>query len=693
VRSIPHPARPRWVFRVTGLSPFWLGLALASVFLILCSETLLLGLATGFLTSGYNAVHIGPWEVVFAFLPASAVLDAWLVLAIWALLVPLSVRLGAAPLQVVCAAAIAGVGIPLALAAARYDLYSVVGNVFSLALAHQFSRLGVSEVLEQSFLQVPHFALAAALLAVSSVVAILLAERLEVPRLERSIEPPSSGALASGAAVTAALGVAILLANPGGSDLGYGFARKLSGQLLSRIVAGVTDADGDGFGLLERPVDPAPFDGGVHPYAIDHPGNGIDENGIGGDHPLEFEPDGRLDAAPVTSGPRPHLLVVYLESFRADLIGRFVNGRAVTPFMNSLAEEGASSQHAYVHAAWTSTSRPQLFGGRIINEPGASTIIDDFKARGYTVAHFSGQDDSYANGVEILGTSRADVFYDARQDRERRSSRSVAPVSLQVPCKVLVGRVLEYLETVDPRRPLFLYVNIVDTHYPYSHGEVDDLLGVEPLDRAGIRSSRAGKVFEAYANTAANVDRAVARVVAAFRESIDHADHAILVTADHGEEFYEHGLLGHGQSLDPLETRVPFIVWGMGGEWPEPIAASDVRWLLRRNLGTARGTGTPRAHFRPDPDRRILQYASALAEPRYIGLRGVNDAITYDFARDLIERTGEGGVHTGPGSAAQQRLFQQLVWRWEAAQRRALEPGQPPSRRLTAIEPDADDRG
>ncbi len=59
---------------------------------------------------------------------------------------------------------------------------------------------------------------------------------------------------------------------------------------------------------------------------------------------------------------------------------------------------------------------------------------------------------------------------------------------------------------------------------------------------------------------------------------------ALLVTADHREALYEDGLLGHGQTLSEQQTRVPFIVHEIGGEWPEPNGLADVRGLLRRNL-------------------------------------------------------------------------------------------------------------
>ena len=340
---------------------------------------------------------------------------------------------------------------------------------------------------------------------------------------------------------------------------------------------------------------------------------------------------------------------------------------AVTPFLDRVAAEGGATDQAWTHSAWTLSSRTQLFTGEIVPGEGATTLIDDFKTLGYEVAHFSGQDESYGASDRLLGVDRADRFYDARQDLDRRTSRSTAPVSLQVSWKVLLERVVDHLRGYDGSRPLFLYVNFTDTHFPYAHAELDDILGVPRLERSGIRASRAVEVFEGYANTAANVDRGAQRLVEAFRGAIGaDADHGILVLADHGEAFYENGRLGHGLSVDPQETRIPFIVWGFGGQWTVPLGPSDVRGLLRRNLAVERGAGRPRPRFQADPARRILQYAPSLARPTVIALRGLDGVHVYDFLAGEISRPETDAAGTPPEAEGVSLSADELIWRWEA---------------------------
>jgi hypothetical protein len=288
-------------------------------------------------------------------------------------------------------------------------------------------------------------------------------------------------------------------------------------------------------------------------------------------------------------------------------------GRAVTPSLSGLAALGTHAT-AYAHVPVTWASRASLLQGRVVPTASGATLIDDVLARGYEVAWFSGQDDELASDRVRLGVERATHYYDARQDVARRTSRSAQPISLQVSWKTLLGRVEQYLDARGASAPLFLYVNIVDTHYPYWHPELDDLLGVAALPRDAIRPEQRERVWRAYLNAAANVDAAIGRLVALARARLGE-DTLVVVVGDHGQSFYENGLLGHGQALDEAQTAVPFVVSPLRVRLPSPLAVSDVRGLLGYWLDGAEPPAPALARG------EIFQHVGVLERPVRVALR------------------------------------------------------------------------
>jgi hypothetical protein len=578
---------------------------------------------------------------------------------------------------------IVAVGVPLSIDFVKYRIYSKLGDMVRLPLLWEVADRDPSEFAAQAYPQVPLLIASASLAVLAALVALVVVRRIETrvgTTATRSAAPSTRSLfwLFVVSVTTASLSLAAPSATA--ERLRFGVSRKPSAMLLRYVLQRVTDVDRDGFGFLSRPADPAPFDSTTHPYSLEVPGNGIDENRIGGDQPLDFEPVSVIEQERFLGEATPPFLLIFLESFRTDLIEDRLQGREITPFLNRLAREGAFSRHAFVHSPYTVGARAQLFGGRLVPYPDQSTLIDDFKERGYFVAYFSGQDDSFGKSEPLLGTGRADVFYDARQDVQRRSTRSAHPASLQVSWKVLNEHVIAFLEGHADERPLFLYVNIVDTHYPYHSAELDDFLGVRPIAERDIGPDRATEVLETYANAAANVDRAVEQVVHAWWRRMGE-NSAILITADHGQTFYEDGALGHGQSLDEAETGVPLILWGIGGEWPEPIGLADLRGLIRRHLAIEHEGALAPARFVPDPQRPVFQFMARVAEPQLLALRRLAESLHYDFEKDRLTRhTSQGGrqpLGRGSGanraaslSALERRSFETMIWSWEALQSR-----------------------
>jgi hypothetical protein len=644
-------------------------LLLAGLLVLGVGDAVVIGLVSGYFGGGFNSPVLRGPAAVAAFALSGAVLDAFLLASLFSLAWGLGrvFRLGGSD-RLAFAGGVS-LFVPLAFDLVSHRLHRVFGHVIGFDVLVQLAGGRLSDAALEAATEAP----ASALLLVGGVAtiagAVLLARRAE-PRLNRWLlwRPPSPRGLGR-VVLASALGGTFVLAvvARGSTTLAYGLEQKPSALLLRFLIQTASDVDFDGAGLLSRPPDPAAWDAARYPFAPEVPGNGIDENGLAGDGPPDFQPTQPVAAPPRPGGPRrPWFLLVFLESFRGDVVGRRLHDREVTPVLNQLAREGASSERAYAHTPFTWPSRAQLFQGRVAPRAGAPTLIDDFHSLGYRVAYFSGQNDMHGGSDVLVGFERAEFHYDARSDRDRRTSRTALPVSLQVSWDVVLERVRGYLDaSADDPRSLFLYVNLVDNHYPYHHDGLEKLLGVEPVERSEIRLENARRVFETYLQACANVDRAVGELVTLWRARSDGAP--LLVTADHGQAFYENGMLGHG-AVDAIQSRVPLIVVGVGGVWPEPLGLSDLRGLVLTHLFQEPG----RARFEPDPARALFQYTGLLERPAQVALRRLDGAASWHFA------TGRGANADDPTlPAPDDQALRRVLWTWEHWQREALSQSAP----------------
>lgn len=618
----------------------------------------------GYFTGGFLSVdHIsGPTEAV-AFLAGSlladvAVVGVFTTVALWILgsrRTPPAVTIGAAVLLGLVPILIADL--------VSYQIFSYLGDAFDFDLMFDLTGRSPMELLAVSSAHLVRLGwmIGAAAVAIAAVVWTVRRRPAFVaggparPSLIRALPLPLALLLVGG------VGTALLRAS---SDvLDNGFRRKPSSRWLGRAVELLTDVDRDGYGALGRPEDPNLFDSRVRPYAIDVPGNGIDEDGVAGDLPASAAPYRELAGGSSIWRSTPDVILVVLESFRADAVGARYEGKPVTPVLDELARRGISASRAYSHNGYTVQSRRHIFAGSTADVRGDATLLDDFKAHGYEAAYFSAQDESFGGPRQAVGFDRADVSYDARREPELRFTTYSTAGSLAIPYTVLGDRIGAFLKNRAAGRPLFLYVNFQDTHFPYHHRQIQPLINDTVLPQSEITPDRAAAVRAMYLNTAANVDRAIGRVLTEARSSLAR-DPAVIVLSDHGESLFDEGFLGHGYTLNDAQTRIPLVVANLPITIEEPFGEADLRNAIDAGLA-AEPEAAPVPVLRTTPSKEVFQYLGTFERPRQIALTGMNGRIIYDFRAAQVQTLDREWRRPEALEAPAKQEFVRLVQTWE----------------------------
>jgi len=500
-------------------------------------------------------------------------------------------------------------GAAAALLVAKYQALAY----FSDALGFQLVRnLGGGSLVEAMLYTLSEAGLI--LIAAAGTAAAYLALWFALRRRLRETVPDRTR-LSSRAVVAALLLVPLILycANRI-EDVRSGLSRFNSVYALSFLLNEATDFDRDGYGYYSWPADGQPFDGSRHPYALDIPNNGVDEDGFAGDLVL---PDAAPPAAPepvIIAGERPHVVLVVLESTRGDALGRRYAGVPVTPNLDSIAAAGTSIGGAYSHVGFTRDSMQTLFTGRLEPRGPRGSLFETFRANGYRTAVFSAQAEDFGDIAATVGMRGADHFIDAELLRHERAYSLGSLSSLKLDGRILLREFDRALGRTDVwQRPNFVYLNFQSAHFPYSFPGMERILPGRPIERSEISAANRQRLEGTYWNAVAYNDRLLGELVERLRRLGVWDKTLLVVTGDHGESLFDDGFLGHGHMINRQQTHIPFVV-NRALPVSSPVGLSDMRGIILR----AAGADVPR-----EPGAtpgRVFQYIGSLDRPSSIGL-------------------------------------------------------------------------
>jgi arylsulfatase len=291
---------------------------------------------------------------------------------------------------------------------------------------------------------------------------------------------------------------------------------------------------------------------------------------------------------PPAPGP-PNVIMVVIDTLRADRVGWISRRTGLTPFLDQLAERGAVLPNAFAQAPETRPSVASLLTSRhpfqhnvrelrSVLPPAERTIAEVLHDHGWATAGFCANPSVLPDQGFAQGFDRFDVpdFYGDKHHKQRAADVN--------------ARALAWIDGLGDRRPLFLYLQYMEPHSPYTvpAGELERLLEErqrpEPeraiarallvpqkaddlflvLDFGEIDRNVLGPLADVYDAEVRELDRELATLFAGLETRGVLAKAVVVITADHGEEFLEHARLGHGGVLYQQAVHIPLAIIGPG---------------------------------------------------------------------------------------------------------------------------------
>ncbi len=273
----------------------------------------------------------------------------------------------------------------------------------------------------------------------------------------------------------------------------------------------------------------------------------------------------------------PDIFFVVIDALRADHLGIYGYQRDTSPFIDSIAKQSLIFEKAFSTSSYTCESVSSILMGRYPSstpwstgwkaqiDPNIQTLPEVLKNNGYTTLLFT---DHPALEEYMFGKG-----FDYVKQLTKEFGQSGNGVKL-------VEEILKYVNSLDINNPVFLYVHIYDPHEPYDpppsyYLRFADKIYPHPLrmydevrfhlpelvqQGFGPGDVRFEDIVLRYDAEIALTDDCLKTLYNSVKKLRQGKDSLWIITADHGEEFLDHGFVEHAWRLYPESIHVPLIV-------------------------------------------------------------------------------------------------------------------------------------
>jgi arylsulfatase A-like enzyme/uncharacterized membrane protein YbhN (UPF0104 family) len=312
-------------------------------------------------------------------------------------------------------------------------------------------------------------------------------------------------------------------------------------------------------------------------------------------------------AVPAGLAERPNLLLVMVDTLRADHLSCYEASGVATPNLCRLAEDGGSIFDGFTHSSWTKPAAATLLSSLlpsshgVMSKPSALSpdvvmLAEVLKQQGYATGgivsninlapsfgfdqgydeyHYLGPD--YIAGAEESSSKL--ILYQIARRVWFKLKPGLRVGDFYQPADVVNDVAFDFLERHREAR-FFLFLHLMDPHDPYFEHPWNGR-GVARATNQHPDPAQADRMRELYRGEIAYLDEKFGELIRRMEELGLWDDTVVLLVSDHGEEFQEHGGWWHGLTLYDEQMRVPFLVkWAKGRRHAPADARGPVVGLL-----------------------------------------------------------------------------------------------------------------